>query len=112
MNITVFSSSSDAVDPRFFEVARELGETIARRQDTLIYGGTNVGLMGALARAARDNGGKVTGGIPNYLADRGITYDDCDDLVVTPNLRDRKAVMEGRADAFIVLPGGFGTLEE
>jgi uncharacterized protein (TIGR00730 family) len=112
MNITVFSSSSDAVDPVFFDVARELGETIARRRCTLIYGGTNIGLMGALARATRDAGGKVIGVIPGYLADRGITYDDCHDLVITPDMRERKAAMESRADAFIVLPGGFGTLEE
>jgi uncharacterized protein (TIGR00730 family) len=112
MNITVFSSSSDAVDPVFFEVARELGETIARRHYNLIYGGTNVGLMGALARATRDAGGKVIGVIPSYLADRGIANDDCHDLVITPGMRERKAAMESRADAFIVLPGGFGTLEE
>jgi uncharacterized protein (TIGR00730 family) len=112
MNITVFSSSSDAVDPLFFEVARELGETIAQRRCTLIYGGTNIGLMGALARSAREAGGKVIGVIPTYLADRGITYDDCHDLVITPDMRERKATMESRADAFIVLPGGFGTLEE
>jgi cytokinin riboside 5'-monophosphate phosphoribohydrolase len=112
MNITVFSSSSDAVDQGFFEVARELGETLARRRDTLIYGGTNVGLMGALAQACRDAGGKVIGVIPSYLADRGISNDDCDDLVITPDLRERKGEMESRADAFVVLPGGFGTLEE
>lgn len=112
MNITVFSSSSDVVDPVFFEVARELGETIAERRHTLIYGGTNVGLMGALARATRDSGGKVAGIIPGYLADRGIAYDDCHDLVITADIRERKAAMESRADGFIVLPGGFGTLEE
>jgi len=112
MNITVFCSSSDAVDPHFFELARELGEEIAARRHTLIYGGTNVGLMGALARATHEAHGKVIGVIPSYLADRGITYDGCNDLVITPDLRERKATMEARADAFIVLPGGFGTLEE
>lgn len=112
MNITVFCSSSDAVDKGFFAVARELGETIARRGDTLIYGGTTIGLMGALAQACRDARGKVIGVIPGYLADRGISNDDCDDLVITPNMRERKSEMESRADAFVVLPGGFGTLEE
>lgn len=112
MNITVFCSSSDAVDPVFFEVARELGEAIAVRGHTLIYGGTNVGLMGALARAAHDAHGRVLGVIPGYLADRGIGYDDCDELVIAQDLRERKATMESRADAFMVLPGGFGTLEE
>ncbi len=112
MNITVFSSSSDAVDPVFFEVARELGESIARRGDTLVYGGTSVGLMGAVARAAHESGGKVVGVIPSYLDARGISFSDCNQLVKTPDLRERKAVMESRADAFVVLPGGFGTLEE
>lgn len=112
MNITVFCSSSDAVDPSFFEVARELGEAIAVGGHTLIYGGTNVGLMGALARAAHNSHGRVLGVIPGYLADRGIAYKECDDLVIAQGLRERKATMESRADAFIVLPGGFGTLEE
>jgi uncharacterized protein (TIGR00730 family) len=112
MNITVFSSSSDAVDPVFFEVARELGRGIARRGDTLVYGGTNVGLMGALARAAKEDGGRVVGVIPGHIADRGISFQDADELLVTTNMRDRKRTMEERADAFVVLPGGFGTLEE
>ncbi len=111
MHITVFSSSSDAVDPVFFDVATELGRTIAGRGDTLVYGGTKVGLMGAVARAAFDDGGKVIGVIPRYIAERGIDFSDCE-LHVTRDLRDRKAKMEELGDAFIVLPGGFGTLEE
>jgi len=111
MHLTVFSSSSDAVDPAFFDVASELGRTIALRDDILVYGGTKVGLMGAVARAAFDNGGKVIGVIPRYIAERGIDFADCD-LHVTRDLRERKAKMEELADAFIVLPGGFGTLEE
>jgi len=111
MHITVFSSSSDAVDPVFFEVAAELGHALAQRGDTLVYGGTKVGLMGAVARAALENGGKVIGVIPRYIAEHGIDFSDCE-LHVTRNLRDRKAKMEELADAFVVLPGGFGTLEE
>ncbi len=72
MHLTVFSSSSDAVDPAFFDVASELGRTIASRGDTLVYGGTKVGLMGAVARAAFDNGGKVIGVIPRYIAEVGL----------------------------------------
>jgi cytokinin riboside 5'-monophosphate phosphoribohydrolase len=111
MHLTVFSSSSDAVDPAFFAVATELGRRIAERGDTLVYGGTTVGLMGALARGAFENGGKVIGVIPRYIAERGIDFSDCE-LHVTRDLRDRKAKMEELAEAFIILPGGFGTLEE
>lgn len=112
MNLTVFSSSSDAVDPLFFAVARELGKTLAERGDSLVYGGTDVGLMGALAHAAQDAGGKVIGVIPGHIAERRIAFEQADELIVTPTLRARKAIMEERADAFVVLPGGFGTLEE
>ncbi|MGZ7033528.1 MAG: LOG family protein, partial [Thermoanaerobaculia bacterium] len=101
MHLTVFSSSSDAVDPAFFEVATELGRGIADRGDTLVYGGTKVGLMGAVARAAFEHGGKVIGVIPRYIAERGIDFADCD-LHVTRDLRERKAKMEELADAFIV----------
>src|SRR4051794_4401156 len=112
MNVTVFSSSSDAVDPVFFVVARELGATLARRGDTLVFGGTGVGLMGAAASAAHHAGGRVIGVIPSYIADKRIAFEHADELIQTETLRERKAIMEDRADAFIVLPGGFGTLEE
>ena len=111
MNLTVFSSSSDAVDHAFFDVAAELGRTIAQRGDTLIYGGSTVGLMGAVARATFENGGKVIGVIPRYMAEHGIDFTDCE-LHLTRDLRERKAKMEALGDAFVVLPGGFGTLEE
>lgn len=111
MHITVFSSSSDAIDPAFFAIATELGRTIAQRGDSLVYGGTTVGLMGTVARATLENGGKVVGVIPRYLAERGIDFSDCE-LHFTRDLRERKAKMEQLGDAFFVLPGGFGTLEE
>jgi uncharacterized protein (TIGR00730 family) len=112
MNITVFSSSSDAVDPVFFQVARELGTRVGERRDTLIYGGTSVGLMGAMATAARAAGAQVVGVIPKYIADRRIAFEEADEMIFTSTVRGRKAIMEQRADAFMVLPGGFGTLEE
>ncbi|VUT24196.1 MAG: putative lysine decarboxylase [Candidatus Methanolliviera sp. GoM_asphalt] len=110
--ICVFSSSSDAVAPAFFEVATELGILIAMRGYTLIYGGGNVGLMGAIARTVLTNGGKVVGVILKSMQERGIAYENLDELVVTKSMHERKAIMEERADAFICLPGGFGTLEE
>ena len=110
--ICVFSSSSDVVDPVFFEVASELGALIAQRHYTLIYGGATVGLMGALATAVHDHGGKVVGIIPAPIRDRGIAYEPADELIVTRDLRERKTLMEQLADIFVALPGGFGTLEE
>ncbi len=85
---------------------------MASRGYTLIYGGANVGLMGVLARTSHEHGGKVVGVIPEALRDRELAYTDADELIVTSNLRDRKKIMEERADAFLALPGGFGTLEE
>ncbi|HEX6990218.1 MAG TPA: TIGR00730 family Rossman fold protein, partial [Bacillota bacterium] len=110
--ICVFSSSVHQVDGPILEAARELGAGIARRGWTLVYGGTDVGLMGAVARAAHAHGGRVVGVIPVALRDAGIAYDRADQLIVTRDMRERKAVMDRRSDAFVALPGGFGTLEE
>ena len=110
--ICVFSSSSDAIDREFFGHALEVGMEIALRNGTLVYGGTNVGLMGAVARATQKHGGRVVGVIPEFMRAKGIVNPEADELIFTSDLRERKAVMEARADAFIALPGGFGTLEE
>jgi cytokinin riboside 5'-monophosphate phosphoribohydrolase len=108
----VYCSSSASVDPAHTEAARALGRALAGRGDVLVWGGANAGTMGELARAAQAAGGRVVGVIPQSLVDVEIAYVDADELVVTTDLRDRKAEMEARADAFVVLPGGFGTLEE
>jgi cytokinin riboside 5'-monophosphate phosphoribohydrolase len=110
--ICVFSSSSDAIDRNFFSAALELGMEIALRNGTLVYGGTNIGLMGAVARATQKHGGHVIGVIPEFLRAKGITFTSADELIVTHDMRERKATMESRSDAFVALPGGFGTLEE
>jgi uncharacterized protein (TIGR00730 family) len=112
MNLCVFSSSSDIIAPEFFAVAEELGAALARRGDVLVYGGCSVGLMGAMARAVHRHGGRVVGIIPTFIHQRGLAYDPADELIVTQTMRDRKAQMESRADCFLALPGGFGTLEE
>ncbi len=112
MNICVYCSSSNAVAPVFFEAARLLGEHIARRGDTLVYGGADVGLMGALARAVKAGGGRVVGIMPERLAAEPMTFAAADEFIVTHDMRERKARMEALADAFVILPGGFGTLEE
>ena len=112
MNICVYCSSSDAVAPAYFDAARALGQGIAHRGDTLVYGGAGIGLMGALARAVKAGGGTVIGVMPTVLQEKRIVFTDVDELVTTRDMRERKAVMESRADAFVILPGGFGTLEE
>jgi len=111
-NLCVYCSSSDAVAPIYLETARALGTQIAARGATLIYGGTDLGLMGAVARAVHAGGGRVIGVIPQALQARGIADDFADEVIITRDLRERKATMETRADAFIALPGGIGTLEE
>jgi cytokinin riboside 5'-monophosphate phosphoribohydrolase len=112
VRFTVYTSSSDAVDERFRSVARAFGYRIGERGDALVYGGTEVGLMGVLAAATREAGGHVTGVLPQLMADRGLADTDCDELIVTDGMGDRKRAMYERADAFVALPGGFGTLEE
>lgn len=111
-SICVFCSSSNEVDRAYFDLAEHLGRRIAYDGYELVWGGGDIGLMGALASAAQKHGGKVTGVIPDSLADREIAYREADELIVTPDMRQRKQIMEQRAGAFIALPGGLGTLEE
>ena len=111
-SICVYCSSSNAIAEVYPPVAEALGQEIAHRGHTLVYGGGAVGLMGVMAKAAHEAGGNVTGVIPAKLQDReGIAY-EADELLVTETMRERKKLMYERADAFVVLPGGFGTLEE
>jgi uncharacterized protein (TIGR00730 family) len=110
--LCIFCSSSDAVNSVYKTAATQLGERMARRGDMLVYGGTDVGLMGAVARAVHQGGGHVVGIIPQVIHDLGLAYDMAHEIIVTPDLRERKRQMEERAAGFIVLPGGFGTLEE
>lgn len=110
--VTVYCASSKSVPPVYFQAAAELGRAIAEQHWTLVYGGNAVGCMGALADAARAAGGKVVGITPQLLVDHGIADRLCDELIVTTGMRERKALLEQRGDAFIALPGGLGTFEE
>lgn len=110
--ICIYASSSNTIDEAYFDAARELGCRIALRGDTMLYGGGMTGLMGAVAGAVHENGGRVVGIMPEIFNVKGIVYDLCDELVITPGMRERKAAMDKRSDAFIAMPGGFGTLEE
>ncbi len=93
-------------------LAARVGAAIAERGWTLVWGGGNVSAMGALATAARSRGGWTVGAIPKMLVQRELADTDADELIVTDTMRQRKQVMEERADAFLTLPGGIGTLEE
>lgn len=110
--ICVYSASSCRIDPVYFKTASELGQEIALRGNVLLYGGGVNGLMGAVAQSVHQYQGRVIGIIPEALNLDGVVYNRCDELVVTRDLRERKALMDARSDAFIALPGGFGTLEE
>ena len=110
--ICVFCGASAGVDERYVAAARDVGEGLARRGIGLVYGGGRVGLMGAVAEAALSAGGEVIGVIPQGLVDRELAHHDLTELLVVDTLHERKAAMAQRADAFIALPGGLGTLEE
>jgi cytokinin riboside 5'-monophosphate phosphoribohydrolase len=112
MNICVFCSSSDAVEQAYLDAATEMGRLIGAAGHTLVFGGGRVGLMGATARAVQRSGGKVVGIIPTFMNRPGVPYHESDDLQFAADMRDRKTRMMNMSDAFIALPGGFGTLEE
>ena len=112
MNICVFSSSSNAIPEIYFEEARKLGHLIGESGWKLIYGGANVGLMHACAEAARETGAKTVGIIPELIHAHRLSSPNDHEQIVTPNMRERKYLMRKRSNAFIALPGGFGTLEE
>jgi uncharacterized protein (TIGR00730 family) len=111
-SVCVFCSSSNAVDVAYHAAAAQTGSQLASAGFSLIYGGTRIGLMGTVARAARDGGASVTGIVPEHIRAHVPECEDPEALIVTPDMRQRKAQMEARADAFLTLPGGFGTLEE
>lgn len=110
--ICVYSSSSNFIDRTYFDLAEQLGEAISGNHDILLFGGGMRGLMGATAKAVHRLDGKVIGVIPEALNQKGVVYETCDELIVTKDMRERKSIMDARSDAFIALPGGFGTLEE
>lgn len=110
--VCVFCSSSERIDPAYVDLAGAVGTELARRGHTLVSGGGSVSCMGAVARAARAGGAVTVGVIPRTLVDLEVADHDADELVVTADMRTRKAVMDERADAFLTLPGGLGTLEE
>ena len=110
-SVCVYCGSSNDADPAFIAAAFQIGGDFARAGLKLVYGGGGVGLMGAAARGAHEAGGKVLGIIPEFLRGREQPFDDVETVVVT-SMHERKMMMFERSDAFVVLPGGIGTLEE
>ncbi|GAA0564273.1 LOG family protein [Actinomadura livida] len=110
--VCVFCSSSGRIDRRHVDLAADVGTELARRGHSLVSGGAQVSCMGAVARAARAGGARTVGVIPEGLVSVEISDEDNDELIVTPDMRTRKGEMDERSDAFLILPGGIGTLEE
>jgi len=111
-SICVYCGSGPGTNPAFMEAARRLGRTLAENRIGLVYGGGSAGLMGACAEAVLDHGGFVTGIIPEFLTDREHMLMRAQERIITRDLHERKQLMFERADAFVALPGGVGTLEE
>lgn len=110
-SVCLFCGSAEAVQPEYLAAARAFGEMTARAGWRLVYGGGGVGLMGASARAAHEAGGRVLGVMPGFLRSRERLFDDVETLVVQ-SMHERKTIMYDQSDAFVVAPGGVGTLEE
>jgi uncharacterized protein (TIGR00730 family) len=111
-SLCVYCSSSDRLDAKYHAVATHVGTTMAARHWTLVYGGGKTGLMGAVARGVKAGGGRVVGVIPEFMKARELEFTEADELISVLTMRERKMLMETRSDAFLALPGGWGTLEE
>jgi uncharacterized protein (TIGR00730 family) len=112
VNVCVYCSSSEAIDPGHVALATAVGERIAADGHGLVSGGGRVSMMGAVARAARAGGAHTTGVIPEHLMPLEVADTEADELIVVQTMRERKRIMDERSDAFLALPGGIGTLEE
>jgi len=111
-NIAVFCASASGADPAYQAAAEDLGRALAARNIGVIYGGAKVGLMCAVAESALAHGGRVVGVIPEVLVDLEVAHNSISELHVVDTMHTRKALMGEKSDAFLIMPGGFGTLEE
>jgi uncharacterized protein (TIGR00730 family) len=110
--VCVYCGSGPGTNPHFEQAAITLGKVFAENDIRLVYGGGSIGLMGAVAKSTLDHGGKVTGIIPDFLRARENALTRVQEMIVTPDMHERKRLMFERSDAFVALPGGIGTLEE
>ena len=111
-SLTVFCGARSGARPEYEKLAYSMGHWLAENKIELVYGGGSVGLMGALARGAYENGGYIIGVIPEALKARELDFKQSHELIIVEDMHERKATMSARGDAFLTLPGGFGTLEE
>ena len=112
MKICVYGATSDEIDASFIKATEELGALMAKRGHTLVYGGGASGLMGAAARGAKSQNGEIIGIAPSFFEVDGVLFDGCTEFIYTETMRERKALMEEKSDAFIMTPGGVGTFDE
>ena len=114
MKICVFGAASSLIDPAYIEKVEELGREMVKRGHSLVFGGGARGLMGAVARGVRAEGGYIFGVIPKFFEEEDVEviFRQCDELIKPDTMRERKQLMEDNADAFIIVPGGIGTFEE
>lgn len=114
MKICVFGAASAHIDEKYIKAVEELGGKMAARGHSLVFGAGATGLMGAVARGVKRGGGFVHGVVPSFFKHDGVEqlFEECDKMTLTETMRERKAVMEDEADAFIITPGGVGTFEE
>ncbi len=112
MNICIYGASSRKLAQEYYDAAEALGALMAKQGHTLVFGGGQEGIMGAVARGAHAHGGKIIGIAPRFFDEPGILFEECTEFIYTDTMRERKALMEEHAEAFIVLPGGIGTYEE
>jgi len=110
--VCVYCGSGPGTNPRFTEGAKAFGKALADNNIRLVYGGGSLGLMGSVATSVLDHGGTVTGIIPEFLRKRENALTRVQEMIVTPDMHERKRLMFERSDAFVALPGGVGTLEE
>lgn len=108
----VFCGSSMGTNPIYAAIARELGRALAQRDISLVYGGGRIGLMGQVAMACLADGGRVIGVIPHLLSQKEIAFEEVTELILVDSMHERKALMAQRSDAFVALPGGYGTCDE
>lgn len=111
-NVCVYCGASNRASERYLEAARDVGRLLAGNDIGLVYGGGRMGLMGMVADSVLDNGGRATGIIPKHLQDREARHDELSELYIVDTMHVRKQMMADRSDAFLILPGGYGTLEE